>query len=77
MAVPLAGRTYLRCHAHRAFVRFYSQRAKEERTKVLLDRIIRIDHAGEYGAKRIYQGQLSVLKNTETGPIIQVHSLYI
>lgn len=29
----------------------------------LLDEIIRVDHAGEYGAKRIYQGQMAVLKN--------------
>jgi ubiquinone biosynthesis monooxygenase Coq7 len=28
----------------------------------LIDRIIRVDHAGEYGAKRIYEGQLAVLK---------------
>ena len=27
-----------------------------------ISRMIRVDHAGEYGAKRIYQGQLSVLK---------------
>ena len=27
----------------------------------LVDRIIRVDHAGEYGAKRIYEGQLAVL----------------
>jgi ubiquinone biosynthesis monooxygenase Coq7 len=26
----------------------------------LIDRIIRVDHAGEYGAKRIYEGQLAV-----------------
>lgn len=30
--------------------------SKEE----LLDRIIRVDHAGEYGAVRIYEGQLAV-----------------
>ncbi|MDI9348888.1 MAG: demethoxyubiquinone hydroxylase family protein [Candidatus Symbiobacter sp.] len=29
--------------------------------KKLLDRVIRVDHAGEYGAKRIYAGQLAVL----------------
>ncbi len=29
-----------------------------------LERVIRVDHAGEYGAKRIYQGQLAVLKGT-------------
>ncbi len=28
----------------------------------LLARIIRVDHAGEYGAARIYDGQLSVMK---------------
>ena len=27
-------------------------------------RIIRVDHAGEYGAKRIYAGQLAVLRGT-------------
>ncbi|MFX9023691.1 demethoxyubiquinone hydroxylase family protein, partial [Acinetobacter baumannii] len=27
----------------------------------LVDRVIRVDHAGEYGARRIYEGQLAVL----------------
>lgn len=27
----------------------------------LLDRIVRVDHAGEYGAVRIYEGQIAVL----------------
>lgn len=27
----------------------------------LIDRIVRVDHAGEYGAVRIYEGQLAVL----------------
>ncbi len=36
-----------------------------------LERIIRVDHAGEYGAKRIYQGQLDVLRGTDKEPIIQ------
>ena len=36
----------------------------------LIDRIIRVDHAGEFGAKRIYQGQLAVLRGTAAeGPI--------
>lgn len=30
-----------------------------------LEEVIRVDHAGEYGAKRIYQGQLAVLRGTE------------
>ena len=36
-----------------------------------LERVIRVDHAGEYGAKRIYQGQLAVLKGTKYEPIIE------
>jgi ubiquinone biosynthesis monooxygenase Coq7 len=27
----------------------------------VIDRVIRVDHAGEYGARRIYEGQLAVL----------------
>jgi len=34
-------------------------------------RIVRVDHAGEYGAKRIYAGQLAVLNNSEHGPVIR------
>lgn len=52
-------------------VRFISQRAKDAKTKALLDRIIRIDHAGELGADRIYQGQYAVLKRTSVGPLIK------
>ncbi len=39
--------------------------------KALLDRIIRVDHAGEFGARRIYEGQLSVLRNHRNTPVIQ------
>jgi len=38
--------------------------------RAMLERMIRVDHAGEYGADRIYAGQLAVLKDTEVGPII-------
>lgn len=34
-------------------------------------RAIRVDHAGEYGAKRIYEGQLAVLGRTKYGPMIE------
>ena len=34
-------------------------------------RAIRVDHAGEYGAKRIYQGQVAVLGRTKYGPMIE------
>lgn len=37
----------------------------------MMDRIIRVDHAGEYGAKRIYEGQLAVLGKTKSGPVIE------
>jgi ubiquinone biosynthesis monooxygenase Coq7 len=36
-----------------------------------LERTIRVDHAGEYGAKRIYEGQLAVLGRTKYGPLIE------
>jgi len=36
----------------------------------MIDTIIRVDHAGEYGAQRIYDGQLSVLRYTRLGGII-------
>ncbi len=39
--------------------------------QALVDRVIRVDHAGEYGAKRIYQGQLAVLGAAASGPAIR------
>lgn len=35
------------------------------------DEIIRVNHAGEYGANRIYQGQLAVLKNSKSYSLIK------
>lgn len=74
MKVPLLTRIYIGSHVNRTIIRYLSQRQREERTKALLDKIIRVDHAGELGAKRIYQGQLAVLKDTPTGPVIQVRA---
>jgi ubiquinone biosynthesis monooxygenase Coq7 len=37
----------------------------------LVERMIRVDHAGEYGAKRIYQGQLAVLGRGDKGPVLR------
>ena len=34
-------------------------------------RMIRVDHAGEYGARRIYDGQLAVLGRSGAGPVIR------
>ncbi|XP_021354825.1 5-demethoxyubiquinone hydroxylase, mitochondrial-like [Mizuhopecten yessoensis] len=55
----------------RVSVRGISTRAKSARTRALVDRIIRIDHAGELGADRIYAGQHAILGNTATGPVIK------
>lgn len=37
----------------------------------LVRRILRVDHAGEYGAKRIYEGQLAVLGDRPEGETIR------
>jgi len=39
--------------------------------RTLIERIVRVDHAGEYGAKRIYQGQLAVLGRGPKGDILR------
>ena len=44
----------------------------EQRNRELIDKIIRVDHAGELGADRIYAGQMAVLGRTDVGPTIQV-----
>ena len=36
-----------------------------------VERMLRVDHAGEYGAVRIYEGQLAVLGKSKNAPIIQ------
>lgn len=46
--------------------------ARDSEEKQMLDRILRVDHAGEYGANRIYAGQMVVLGRTRTGLLIQV-----
>jgi len=43
----------------------------EPRGQALIDRVVRVDHAGEYGAKRIYEGQLAVLGQSATRPVIE------
>lgn len=39
--------------------------------KAQIASMLRVNLAGEYGAKRIYEGQLAVLKNTASGPLIE------
>ena len=44
---------------------------KESLSKEDIDSILRVDHAGETAAAKIYDGQLAILKNTSVGPTIQ------
>tara|TARA_B100001750_G_C15377881_1_gene530822 strand:- start:460 stop:1023 length:564 start_codon:yes stop_codon:yes gene_type:complete len=45
---------------------------KQFAEKKLIDEIIRVDHAGEYGATKIYAGQIAVFgKNSKIGKTIQ------
>uniref|UniRef100_A0A1B6E0A0 5-demethoxyubiquinone hydroxylase, mitochondrial n=1 Tax=Clastoptera arizonana TaxID=38151 RepID=A0A1B6E0A0_9HEMI len=55
-----------RCKSLVEFGRRNLHRASKE-----LDSIIRVDHAGELGADRIYAGQMAVLGNTSVGPKIK------
>ncbi|CAF3586472.1 unnamed protein product [Rotaria sp. Silwood1] len=43
----------------------------EQKTQELFDKIIRVDHAGELAADRIYAGQMAILGRTDVGPTIQ------
>ena len=47
---------------------YYKRRASK-----LVDKILRVDHAGEYGADKIYAGQIAVLgRKGSVGELIQV-----
>lgn len=39
--------------------------------QALIRRMLRVNQAGEYGAVRIYEGQLAVLGETESAPVIR------
>ena len=52
-----------------------TEKSNRMNTKELVDKIIRVDHAGEYGADRIYAGQMAILgRDGSTGDLIQVES---
>ena len=50
----------------------YPPKKLSRQSHAMLDRMLRVDHAGEYGANRIYAGQYAVLGRTEVGPLIKV-----
>jgi ubiquinone biosynthesis monooxygenase Coq7 len=43
----------------------------ERTAREMVERIIRVDHAGEYGARRIYEGQLAVLGRSAEAPVLR------
>lgn len=48
-------------------------RTSDPERRNLIDDILRVDHAGEYGAVRIYQGQLAVLgRDTKDKELLKV-----
>ncbi|KAL8579457.1 ubiquinone biosynthesis monooxygenase Coq7 [Nucella lapillus] len=59
------------CLAARVCVRRMSTGVSEKRRKAMLEKIIRVDHAGEFGAHRIYEGQMAVLGKTSVGPLLK------
>lgn len=40
-------------------------------SKAQIATMLRVNLAGEYGAKRIYEGQLAVLKDSPSGPLLE------
>ena len=49
-----------------------AKKFKSRTDKTILNEIIRVDHAGEYGATRIYDGQIAVFgKDSKIGKTIQ------
>ena len=65
-------RIQLQCHFTVRPLNITRRASHSLRPDKMVDRIIRVDHAGEYGADRIYAGQLAVLQNTSIGPTIKV-----
>ena len=41
----------------------------------LIERLIRVDHAGEFGARRIYEGQLAILRPHLTERVLTTMAL--
>ena len=52
-----------------------SVRRYTSRPHPTIDRIVRIDHAGEFGANRIYAGQMAVLGNSSVGHVVKVSGI--
>jgi len=59
------------CLQSRSFSSTSSLQNVEKDTEDLIAKVLRVDHAGEFGADRIYAGQMFVLGKTEVGDLIQ------
>eukprot|EP00745_Piridium_sociabile_P007090 TRINITY_DN145635_c0_g1_i1.p1 TRINITY_DN145635_c0_g1~~TRINITY_DN145635_c0_g1_i1.p1 ORF type:complete len:196 (-),score=40.25 TRINITY_DN145635_c0_g1_i1:133-720(-) len=55
----------------RVCVRHMSTSVRERRRRAMMEKMIRVDHAGEFGAHRIYEGQIAVLGKTAVGPLLK------
>uniref|UniRef100_A0A914RQ65 Ubiquinone biosynthesis protein COQ7 n=1 Tax=Parascaris equorum TaxID=6256 RepID=A0A914RQ65_PAREQ len=53
---------------YRSLVRL--SQAKGARQK-LIEKVVRVDHAGELGADRIYAGQMAILSNTPLSSVVR------
>jgi len=49
----------------------YEANQNKDESRLQYERMLRVDHAGEYGAVRIYQGQLAVLGKTSIGETLE------
>uniref|UniRef100_A0A0K0CUR5 5-demethoxyubiquinone hydroxylase, mitochondrial n=1 Tax=Angiostrongylus cantonensis TaxID=6313 RepID=A0A0K0CUR5_ANGCA len=50
---------------------FYRAAHSAAARKALLEKVIRVDHAGELGADRIYAGQMAVFQGSSVGSVIK------
>ncbi|KAJ8984880.1 hypothetical protein NQ317_002720 [Molorchus minor] len=50
---------------------FQLKNGRNKTDKAIFDQIIRVDHAGELGADRIYAGQMAILGTTSKAPLIK------
>lgn len=49
----------------------HTKSMRRQKPSAMVDEIIRVDHAGELGADRIYAGQMAILGNSSMGPTIK------
>jgi len=62
---------HMSCVLPRCCMSTQSNKKLDKKTQEIYDRFIRVDHAGEFGANRIYAGQLAVLGKTDVAPLIE------